>query len=197
MTTIIIDGKTKAIYADSQVTQDITRISSSGLQTACFRNYLEGQKIHKINNKMYLVGCGDTDVINLTIANSKDFKSLNLFTPDKYTEDWEGTTLFSVILKGEVLQVTKYITKVEEHTKYFKKTKLCKWEATCSYILEDRRIYAGSGSEYAEGAYHVCQDPVKSIVAASKGDLYTNNIVQQLNLETSEEIWHNKEQYEE
>lgn len=191
MTTIIIDGKTKSIYADSQLTQNTTWTSSEGVSTAFAVNYSQGQKIHKINNKMYIVGTGDTDIINLVVEKSKESEKLDFMVPVKHTGVWEGTTLFSVVLKGEILQVSKYITKVEEHTKYFKKTKLFKWEQVCSYILEDRRIYAGSGSQYAEGAYYACQDPIKAIVAASKGDLYTNNIIQQINLDSGEELWFN------
>lgn len=165
MTTIIIDGNTRSIYTDSRGTQTETTsvIGTNEIQETL--NYLTVLKCYTFADG-YICGTGDLGLLQSCIDLSAPIRS---FTLPELNKKHDNTCLMYVRLKGEVLEVTKYY--IASKFGLFGIKKYWKNE---TIIIKNEALFYGSGSSYAAGAYVVTKDPVKSIVAASQCDVYTD-----------------------
>lgn len=170
MTTIVIDGKSKTVYADDMGTGNHTHTFSKNLSLTKHEwvSYIGEQtkiRIPEDHEKWVITGSGSRDTLD-TFA---DVYPRAIPTPDKSTLN---TNVFVVMPKNDGLQVVRYNTKIVG--KIFKRAK---WVHE-THILNSGFIVSGSGSDYAYGALMAGVSPEEAIIAASKVDPFTSGVVQ-------------------
>lgn len=174
MTTIIIDSKTKAIYADSQTTSTETSVSSNLI----FRSnefkvttlQPDVEKVFYISKEVgWITATGCVNMLNMCVSLSK---KNNDFTLPDISKGYTDVKIINVNYGvGGKIDVMEYIPDTKVIYGVFNKyIWLDKW----TRLNEGNQMFYGSGSLFAKGAYAACDDPVKAIIAASKCDLYTN-----------------------
>ena len=173
MTTIIIDSKTKSIYADSQTTSTETSISSNLIfrsnefQVVTLQPDVE--KVFYISKEVgWITATGCAKMFRECVSLSK--KNNNFTLPD-ISKGYNDVKIINVNYSGGSVDVMEHLPETKVIYGVFNKhIWLDKW----TRLNEGNQMFYGSGSLFAKGAYAACDDPVKAIIAASKCDLYTN-----------------------
>lgn len=185
MTTVIIDGKTKAIYTDTRQTQTTSGGTYSFLGFNLKHNKStqihlidDGVKCHYISKEVgYITSTGCVYLFNECVRLSKQH---NEFTLPKLHNGYSSTTILNVKLKDNgYLEVIKYVPKTQNglfSSKHY-------WQNNWTLLSDTGIQFYGSGSDYAQGAYCAGISPKDAIIAASKCDHYTNANVQIYNIE--------------
>ncbi|WBF79468.1 hypothetical protein BNNNBJKE_00025 [Aeromonas phage vB_AdhM_DL] len=174
MTTIIIDEKTKAIYADSQTTTTETASNSSIIfpknEFKVTTLQPDAEKVFYISKEVgWITATGCTRMLNECVSLSKKNNEFTLPDISKGYRDVKIININSGV--GGKIDVIEYQPKTKKVYHYFEKHY---WKDCWTRLGTDSILFYGSGSLYAEGAYRACNDPVQAIIAASKCDLYTN-----------------------
>lgn len=178
MTTVIIDGKTKAIYTDTRQTQVTSRRGNFMLFLFKVPHINKCTEYHLIDDAVkcfyiskevgYITSTGDTHLFNECVSLSKKNNEFSL--PD-VSYGYSPVTIINVKLKDNgFLDVVTYKPKTNKRwfgEEYY-------WDNNWTMITEEGISFYGSGADYAEGAYRAGASPKEAIVAASKCDHYTN-----------------------
>lgn len=173
MTTIIIDSKTKAIYADSQTTSTETSVSSNLIfpsnEFQVITLQPDVEKVFYISKEVgWITATGCANMLNMCVLLSK--KNNNFTLPD-ISKGYRNVKIINVNYSSGVIDIMEYIPDTKVIYGVFNKhIWLDKW----TRLNEGDQLFYGSGSLFAKGAYAACNDPVEAIIAASKCDLYTN-----------------------
>ena len=183
MTTIIIDSKTKAIYADSQTTATETSISSSLIfpnnefQVTTLQP--DAEKVFYISKEVgWITATGCVKMLNDCVSLSK---KNNRFTLPDISKGYNDVIIINVSYGiGDRVDVMEYAPKTKKCYCFFKKHY---WKDSWTRLGDDGMLFYGSGKVYAKGDYHACSDPVKAIIAVSKCDAYTNGNVKTYKLQ--------------
>jgi len=169
VTTIVIDAKTKAVYADSRTT--VSWVYGSV-------NYKEDTiKAFKLGN-VIITACGDGDLYNKIKENSLIKGHLAL--PEHYYND--DMEVYCVYDKGDCLQVDTFkpVNKNSSWFTYILKNTYDKWiktKTTFIHCEDNNWITAGSGGNNAHVAMLCGKTPEEAIKIAALCDLGTNNVV--------------------
>ena len=183
MTTIIIDEKTKAIYADSQTTTTETASNSSIIfpknEFKVTTLQPDAEKVFYISKEVgWITATGCTRMLNECVRLSK---RNNEFTLPDISRRYRDVKIIHVNYGiGGKIDVMKYEPNTKRIYCFFEKHY---WKDSWTRLGADSILFYGSGSLYAEGAYRACNDPIEAIIAASKCDLYTNANVKIYKLE--------------
>lgn len=174
MTTIIIDEKTKTIYADSQTTTTETASNSSIIfpknEFKVTTLQPDAEKVFYISKEVgWITATGCTRMFNECVGLST---RNNEFTLPDISKGYRDVKIININFGvGGKIDVMEYQPKTKKVYHFFEKHY---WKDCWTRLLEGSTLFYGSGSLYAEGAYRTCNDPVQAIIAASKCDLYTN-----------------------
>jgi hypothetical protein len=184
MTTIIIDGKTKAIYTDSRGTKTNkqeayrTNIFANSTVQSKTINHLSVGKCYYTNRSVGFV-CATRDV-PLFLECIKLSKLNGEFTlPELTKKNAANVIICNVKTKGNVIEVYEYKAQQKDRlfcTEYFFKVNEEIMKEGCT------RFY-GSGADFARGAYRMCHESIQAIVAASRLDMYTDDNVKTYSLD--------------
>ena len=183
MTTIIIDEKTKAIYADSQTTTTETASNSSIIfpknEFKVTTLQPDAEKVFYISKEVgWITATGCTGMLNECVRLSA---RSNEFTLPDISRGYRDVKIIHVSYGiGGKIDVMKYEPNTKRIYCFFEKHY---WKDSWTRLGADSILFYGSGSLYAEGAYRACNDPIEAIIAASKCDLYTNANVKIYKLE--------------
>lgn len=183
MTTIIIDEKTKAIYADSQTTTTETASNSSIIfpknEFKVTTLQPDAEKVFYISKEVgWITATGCTRMLNECVRLST---RNNEFTLPDISRGYRDVKIIHVNYGiGGKIDVMKYEPNTKRIYCFFEKHY---WKDSWTRLGADSILFYGSGSLYAEGAYRACNDPIEAIIAASKCDLYTNANVKIYKLE--------------
>lgn len=174
MTTIIIDEKTKAIYADSQTTTTETASNSSIIfpknEFKVTTLQPDAEKVFYISKEVgWITATGCVKMLNECVQLSARNNEFTLPDISKGYRDVKIININSGV--GGKIDVMEYQPKTKKVYRFFEKHY---WKDCWTRLGTDSILFYGSGSLYAEGAYRACNNPVQSIIAASKCDLYTN-----------------------
>lgn len=174
MTTIIIDEKTKAIYADSQTTTTETASNSSIIfpknEFKITTLQPDAEKVFYISKEVgWITATGCTRMLDKCVSLSK---KNNAFTLPDISRGYNDVKIINVNYGiGGKIDIVVYEPKTKKIYCLFEKHY---WKDSWTRLRTDSILFYGSGSLYAEGAYKACNDPIEAIIAASKCDLYTN-----------------------
>lgn len=184
MTTIIIDGKTKAIYTDSRGTKTNkqeaykTNIFANSTVQSKTINHLNVEKCYYINRSVGFI-CATVDV-PLFLECVRLSKLNGEFTLPKMTKKNAANVIIcNVKTKGDIIEVFEYKAQQKDRlfcTEYFFKLNEEIMKENCT------RFY-GSGQDFARGAYELCYEPIQAIVATSRLDMYTDDTVKMYSLD--------------
>lgn len=190
MTTIIVDGSTKAVYSDTQATH---KDGNGGVI-----NHSKVTKMIPFTNQngssQLLFGCGNLSLINkvyelYSVGNYESVRSIKF---SEYT-GVDGTVV-CVLSPFEADQIIRYI----EITFTTKKNMFGRKHVDVNYqvntISDNQYTIYGSGREYFAGAYDVCGSVMQSFKTTSKFDKKTNSVVECFSLLTNK--FENGEEYE-
>lgn len=174
MTTIIIDEKTKAIYADSQATETETQTTSSVVKkvneykkVTLDQDYIKVYYISKKIGWIFAVGC--MNMLNSCVSLSK---KNNEFTLPDISKGYNDVTIVNVVCGvGNKFDIMEYEPRTKKVYKFFTKNF---WKNNWHRLGDNGILFYGSGSRHANGAYQICKDPIQAIIAASNCDMYTN-----------------------
>ena len=174
MTTIIIDEKTKAIYADSQTTTTEAASNSSIIfpknEFKVTTLQPDAEKVFYISKEVgWITATGCTRMLNECVRLSA---RNNEFTLPDISRGYRDVKIIHVNYGiGGKIDVMKYEPNTKRIYCFFEKYY---WKDSWTRLGAESILFYGSGSLYAEGAYRACNDPIKAIIAASKSNLYTN-----------------------
>lgn len=187
MTTIIIDNNTKSIYADSQGTCTDWRNSGIVFQNKDFETTTlqhNTEKVFYISKEVgWITGTGNLHLVHECVGLSSQN---NKFTLPNISKGYKNVTIINVVVDPEgKIDVMEYEPRTKVKHKLFHKHF---WKDKWQRLGDDGALFYGSGSDYALGAYKVCNDPVESIVAASKCDMYTNSHVKVHKIYDTEDV---------
>ena len=183
MTTIIIDEKTKAIYADSQTTTTETASNSSVIfpknEFKVTTLQPDAEKVFYISKEVgWITATGCTRMLNECVRLSA---RNNEFTLPDISRGYRDVKIIHVNYGiGGKIDVMKYEPNTKRIYCFFEKHY---WKDSWTRLGAESILFYGSGSLYAEGAYRASNDPIEAIIAASKCDLYTNANVKIYKLE--------------
>lgn len=183
MTTIIIDGKTKSIYADSQTTKTERSCNSNPI---ILKNDFkittlqpDEEKVFYISKEVgWITATGCVNMLNMCVSLSKQN---NEFTLPDISKGYKEVSIINVNYGvGGRIDVMEYNPNTKKHYCFFDKHY---WKDSWTRLGEASVLFYGSGSLYAKGAYYACDNPVQAIIAVSKCDIYTNANVKTYKLE--------------
>lgn len=179
MTTVIIDREKGTISTDSRgtITNKI-KVKGSLFKQKEEKEYLDNTtKIFKVDNTI-ICGCGSLCLLKHIVT--------------LFTEDCIILPKYSIMhSKYDLSETNVYITKRTLSKCYtirleLKATKILGLNYQIvklrKYLIEVSHTFAGSGWEFAAGAYNVKKDPIEAITIASKFDDYTGGYIQQVNI---------------
>lgn len=183
MTTVVIDLKNKAMYADRLCTMTV-RENRAGLVKTCFFGETWGEpykyqkditKCHKIERlNIIFCGAGSSNLITEcynAVFNEDPLPKIGKEALGTTIYVMQGTSSSAKLYKYEAVKYTKWLGMVEEY----------KWELSV-YACEEGYITDDSGGDYAKGALATGCSPKFAIQAASKCCPYTNDEVDEVRL---------------
>lgn len=167
MTTIIVDGKTQAVYSDSCTTYSVPGGRLSGDS---------GPKIHRINGKV-LAGAGRVSEIDnfLSFFGQSDL-------PIKSLSSKGDLSARVLVCEKRGVGVLVRVYEIQPPTKgYFRITRFWK-QINTHHLSSTDFLMIGGGAEYAEGAMRQGATPREAIKISALCTDGTDDKVQQMNL---------------